>query len=228
MSRKLSFEEIVERQILGKGQEYLLDYLRTATGDIGIYEHSVATKTCAQKIDLLSRETLLPWTLQQAIRAVYFKDGKFLNIFVTPEYGKTIPTVICAGKSLGTAKSEATKEEKEDQKATPVLLPEYMEQGTCTPFIYDWDISPAAGSVQKIFLHRASDLETKLADFSIGGKGPEAQKRSLWMPYGDMVQLMKQTFGELVTVQDMYAAPPKLRYTPGKKVLIPASDKVQA
>jgi len=227
MSRKLSFEEIVERQILGRGQEYLLDYLRTASGPVGIYEHSRATKTCKEKIDLLSKETLLSWSLPQAIRAVYFKDGKFLNVFVTPEYGRTITTVICAGKSLGTAKSEATEQEKKDKKATPVLLPEYMEQGTCTPFVYDWDVATAAGRVQKFFIHHAPDLETTLADFSIGGKGPEAQRRSLWMPYGAMVALMKQAFSDMVRVQDMYTAPEKQRYTPGKKVLIQAPAQVK-
>jgi len=196
MSRKLSLDEIAERGILVPGQEYLQGYLAQATDPrVGIYEHSAATKTCAEKIELLSAETGSAWEQKQAVRAVYFKHGKgLLHIVVTPELGVShIDTTPCFGRTLGIATE----------------LPDYMEQGTCTPFIPDWDMSPAAGRVQHIYVHCKPEFEQMLADFSIGGRGEEAQRRSLWMPYGDAVRMLRAQFGEVVTVQDVYTLPHK-------------------
>ncbi len=180
--------------ILVPGQEYVADYLRSAPEPSGIYEHSAATKTCKEKIELLRIETGMPWELRQAIRAVYFKHGGLLHVVVTPELGVArIDTTPCFGKTLGTATE----------------LPDYMEHGTCTPFIAEWDISAAAGRVQHMYVHYKPEFEHMLGDFSIGGKGHDAQKRSLWMQYGDAVRLLHKQFGEVVTVQDIYTLPPK-------------------
>ncbi len=195
MSRKLSLDEIASKGILMPGQEYLQDYLAQSTDPrVGIYEHSAATKTCAEKIALLNAESGMRWDLHQAVRAVYFKHGGLLHVVVTPELGvRRIDTTPCFGRTLGMATE----------------LPEYMEQGTCTPFVPDWDMSPAAGGVQHFYVHQDKKYDSMLADFSIGGRGPEAQKRSLRMPYGDAVALLKAQFGEVVTVQDIYTLPPK-------------------
>jgi hypothetical protein len=194
MSRKLSLDEIMKAGILVPGQEYLLDYLAKARGPAGIYEHSAATKTCMEKVALLSAESGMPWELRQAVRAVYFKHGGLLHVVVTPELGvQRIDTTPCFGRTLGIATE----------------LPDYMEQGTCTPFIPDWDVSPAAGKVQHMYVHYKPEFEPMLADFSIGGRGPDAQRRSLWMPYGDAVRLLRGQHGDVVTVQDVYTLPPK-------------------
>lgn len=212
MSRKLSFEEV--KGVLGPGQEYLQDYLRTAPDPVGIYEHSRPTKTCKEKIELLNAESGLTWKLEQAVRAVYFKGSAgFIYMVVTPDYDKgRIETTPCVGRTLGLMTE----------------LPTYVEQGTCTPFIPDWDISRAAGRVQRFYVQEDARLDQILCDFSIGGRGPEAQKRSLRMYYGTAVKMLKETFGELVTVQDIYTMPSKEHFTPGKKVLIQAPDKVKA
>jgi len=197
MSRKLSLEEITTAGILKAPEHgYLLDYLKTAPEPIGIYEHSAKTKTCAEKIALLNSESGRTWELRQAVRAVYFKHGKLLHIVVTPDMGVSrIDTTACYGRTLGIA--------------TVAELPEYVEEGTCTPFIPNYDIAPAAGRVQHIYAHFKPEFKTMLADFSIGGRGEGAQRRSLWIPYGDAVHLLAKEFDEVVTVQDIYTLPPK-------------------
>jgi hypothetical protein len=232
MSRKLSLDEIVkprmwiagdqatERAILDeKDQQYLIEYLRTAPEDVGIYEHSRPTKTCQEKVDLLNQESGRPWDLHQAIRAVYFKhgavkhDAALLHVFVTPDLGRRIPTEPCAGKYLMPAPAH--------------LLPYSMEQGTCTPFVHDWDISQAAGRVQHIYFHQKPEFAQMLADFSIGGRGFEAQRYSLWIPYSDAYALLRRTFGDMVTMQDMYAPPAKSKHERSKSFK-PTPDKVEA
>lgn len=185
MTRKLSLEEVMDRRILVPGQEYLAGYLRTAPEPAGIYEHSRQTSTCAEKIELLNKESGLTWTVDQAVKALYFKSrAGFLCGFITPELGVQIKTHKHCGKQLGPARP----------------LPEYMELGTCTPFIPDWDVSRAAGRVQRLFVHDDVRRARTLADISIGGTGPEAHLRSLWMPYGDMVRLLVREFGTLVSL----------------------------
>lgn len=224
MSRKLSLDELLktriwvagdratERAILDKkSQEYLIEYLRTASDEVGIYEHSKSTRTCQEKVELLNQESGRTWELHQAIRAVYFKQGKLLHVFVTPDFGRRIPTEPCAEKYL--------------MPAPQMMLPAYMEQGTCTPFIHDWDVAPAAGSVQHISFHEKADIG--LADFSIGGRGPEAQRYSLWMPYQDAYELLHTTFGDLVTKQDMYTSSRKVKHERSKS-LKPSPTEVQS
>jgi hypothetical protein len=197
MSRKLSLEEITTAGILKEPEHrYLLDYLKTAPDPVGIYEHSARTKTCAEKIALLNSESGRAWELRQAVRAVYFKHGTLLHVVVTPDLGiGRVDTTACFGRTLGCA--------------TIAELPPYLEEGTCTPFIPYDDISPAAGRVQHIYAHFKPEFKTMLADFSIGGRGEDAQRRSLWIPYGDAVHLLAKEFDEVVTVQDIYTLPPK-------------------
>jgi hypothetical protein len=208
MIRKLSLEEALKKEVLKEGQEYLADYLAKAPDPIGVYEHSRPTKTCAEKIALLKEESDRKWESYQAIRTVYFKHGGLLRMVVTPELGVSrIDTTPCFERTLGIA----------------TVLPEYMEQGTCTPFVPDWEMSCAAGMVQHFYIHYAPKFKGMLADFSIGGKGPEAQRRSLWIPYDDAISLLQKEFGELVTVQDVYTRQKRIRSKSYKR-----GDEVQA
>lgn len=214
MSRKLSLDEIASKGILTPGQEYLQDYLaQSADPRVGIYEHSRATSTCAEKVALLAQETGQHWSVDQAVKALYFKgtiknrdkvEIGYLYAFVTPEFGIPIKTHRHLGKQLPPAKP----------------LPDYMEWGTCTPFIPDWDVSRAGGRVQRIFVHYSPRHDRTIVDMSIGGSGPDAHRRSLWMPYGDVVKLLVKQFGTQVSLT-------RLDYAVCSKSFKPKPDEVK-
>jgi|GEM_PF-5696200 len=209
MSRKLPFEEILERRILTPGQSYLQEYLgrmyQRKDCQIGIYEHKVVTHTCKEKIDLLRKDTPLNWDLEQAIKAPYFKiaekdrqlgEEDLLYCFVFPELEREVDKRKVSGMHLVMADR---------------LLP-YMEHGTCTPFVAVDDV--LKGRVAHIYVHRApkvkgsgkagvTHLDHKLVDISVGGVGEDAHKISLWMPYGAMWKMLRWRFGQYTTAKPL-------------------------
>jgi hypothetical protein len=195
MSRKLAFEEILERRVLTPGQSYLTDYLRRAyklpESPVGIYEHKAATNTCKEKIDLLNKDTSLRWDLEQAIKAPYFDlvEKHMLDIekgmmycFVFPEVGRDVDKREVSGLHLMKAKT----------------LLSYMTHGTCTPFIEQGDQRVAG-----IYIHYDRKLSQKLVDVSIGGTDEPAHRLSLWMPYRAMYKKLQWQFPVFTAVKPL-------------------------
>jgi len=79
-------------------------------------------------------------------------------------------------------------------------IPEWMEYGTCTPFPKEQDFSKLRGypGIQAVFINDVPALDDKVVDISVGGRGEEARKTSLQLPYGEIFAILKQQFPEKV------------------------------
>ncbi|MDP3989620.1 MAG: hypothetical protein Q8Q01_00260 [archaeon] len=184
---------------------------------------SVSTDTCNEKIEALRKiDPNQHWNLYQVVKSVYVLVDWDPFIFVFPEL-----TTRFNGKrkrvSGGTLRARRSlshigRIDKDlvsklfDQKGltykdpTPYVgadgIPDSMEYGTCTPFISPFEmerlnyISPVP--VKGIFIHDDSRLDNLVADISIGGKGEEAHKVSMHLPYHGIYDILKAEFGDKV------------------------------
>lgn len=84
-------------------------------------------------------------------------------------------------------------------------IPSSMESGTCTPFLR-WEelysnkvergkINDTYGGVQAVFIHDEPSLNDKLVDISVGGRGEEAHRTSLQLPYQAIYDILVAKFG---------------------------------
>ena len=58
--------------------------------------------------------------------------------------------------------------------------------------------------VKAIFIHEDQSLDDKLVDVSIGGKGNNAQKLSVQLPYAGIYKILKMQYPEKVYKADFW------------------------
>ncbi len=85
-------------------------------------------------------------------------------------------------------------------------IPSSMESGTCTPFVSfaEMHLNPLErgrinenyGGIRAVFIHDEPSLDEKLVDISVGGRGAEAHKTSLHLPYKAIYEILVAAYGE--------------------------------
>ncbi|HLC98114.1 MAG TPA: hypothetical protein VJC21_05020 [Candidatus Nanoarchaeia archaeon] len=85
-------------------------------------------------------------------------------------------------------------------------IPSSMESGTCTPFVSFAEIysnplergkiNDNYGGIRAVFIHDEPSLDDKLVDISVGGRGAEAHKTSLHLPYKAIYEILVETYGK--------------------------------
>lgn len=85
-------------------------------------------------------------------------------------------------------------------------IPSSMESGTCTPFVSfaEMHLNPLErgkindlyGGIRAVFIHDEPSLDEKLVDISVGGRGAEAHKTSLHLPYKAIYKILVAAYGE--------------------------------
>ena len=79
-------------------------------------------------------------------------------------------------------------------------MPSGMEYGTGTPFISSQEMRNINDvyncPLTKIFIHDLPEIDKKLVDISLGGKGSDAHRISLHLPYQAIYNILKAEFGE--------------------------------
>jgi len=165
------------------------NYVLELAGDQAkLVEHSLATSTCKEKLELLLQtHPQTHWELSDMIKALYFKaNGTYVGI-ITPESGITIPSKQIIQETL---KISIKKAKRYRLNGTPTG----MESGTCTPFPYQHLV----GTEISDLIILAHPKPQNLTDISVGGTEPEAHKLSMHIPYELITQILTQKFGSKV------------------------------
>ena len=217
-SKEISLEQALQLErhyVLRRADE--LGYL----GEIKAYSHSKETSSCHEKVRLLN-ETLPGgrWVSERVVKAVFCVIENNLYTFIFPElkplnynrkgggarrkkrarkYGRFNNETITS--LLSSAKYEHTDY---SFHKSPLCIPRDMEQGTCTPFITQEeiaDLKERCYPTPRILIHNYPKIAFKLVDISVGGKGEEAHKTSLHIPYRAIFGILNAEFGGKNVIQ---------------------------
>ncbi len=176
--------------ILHAEQGYLEKYLRNGVAELVHFDHP--STTCAEKLSLLNpgehnnEEANRKWSLDNIV-AVHYFDGPYGYIMlVGPRMSDVKEPQQLLAQTTGT---------HDIMKST--ILPQGMEHGTCTPFVYS---SIGRGAVDQIVLLELPEhLMVQKSDYSIGGYGPSAHRASIQMTLRTAEEILRNEFGQKVT-----------------------------
>lgn len=172
---------------LHEEQDYVRFWADKLRINFKIVEHPVATNTCREKADLLSR-TFGAWPEERVVKAnYYFNQGRYVGVVlpgpVKFSTGKNLPEL------LGVSRTFA-------EGFVFNGLPKGMDYGTATPLALRSSV--LSGEIEKLLLFEEGD---KLVDISLGGFGDEAHKISMHiMFYGIRDISLKEFGGERIKI----------------------------
>ncbi|MBS3113333.1 hypothetical protein J4418_04595 [Candidatus Woesearchaeota archaeon] len=202
-------------------RRYILDVANTLNIPLRILQHPYATKTCQEKYWLLLKtHPENSWTPKQMVKSVFADISWELYLFVFPE-------ILEPNKKfkMGNQKTKQLTQESInylfDRFKIPiryslemsngsVCIPNQMEYGTCTPFLSRSEMDPCREineiylGIKDIFIHEDQSLDDELVDVSIGGKGNEAQKLSVQLPYAGIYKILEMQYPGKVYKADFW------------------------
>ena len=147
---------------------------------VNIVKHNTPTKTCYQKAELLG------WEPQRVVKAIYAAVDEDICGFIFPELGQrlTEDDVKRHYQQIG-----ANSEEFYLQ-VNNWYIPKSMEIGTCTPFVSESEMK----LIDHIFIKDVPSLDQQIIDISVGGKGEQARKTSMHLPYSGIYEILKAKY----------------------------------
>lgn len=185
-------------QVLGPERSYVSSYAKKLGFTINPVFHDFITYTCKEKIELLKKtHPQGNWTNEMAVKALYGTIDQEIYGFVFPELGKLITTTV-VGKVFADLDLDPPFSSRFEISSRDT--PEGMDSGTCTPFASAKEMS----RLSRIFVHEQPSLDEQIIDISIGGKGDEAHKVSLHLPYKAIFAILHQRYGEKVKKVDFF------------------------
>ncbi|NQV90884.1 hypothetical protein HQ489_00245 [Candidatus Woesearchaeota archaeon] len=171
-------------------QQYVMDHAKLLGLEPKLIYHSKSTSTCQEKLDLLQETHPGDWTLNQMVKALYFRGHGELWGIITPEEGR-IPTEDIFAEILGIKHKKA----KGYRPCAAERLPLHMEPGTCTPF-------PLASSmgyeITGLIVLNKPELQGRLVDISVGGIHEKSHRTSMHLPYDAIHSILKAEFDDYV------------------------------
>lgn len=181
--------EINLRDTLNAGQFYVAELSEKLGIEIKAVEHKEATSTCFEKAGILG------WEPKRIVKAIFLHDDDNLYGFVFPELGTP--------DSRSKIRSKKINELFGKPSLANSVLPEGMEYGTCSPFVFEDAFDNEKIPLKKIYFHKFEDLNKKVVDISIGGFGEKAHKTSLHLKYEDIYNLLANQFGGRICEYDL-------------------------
>ena len=166
------------------GQQYIKHLSKELSIETKLVSHQRATNTCYQKAELLG------WQPNRIVKAIYAAVDEDICSFVFPELGKKL-TEDDVKRFYAQAGAET---EEYYLQISKWYIPQSMEMGTCTPFIPESDIK----IIDYIFIQDLPELDEQIVDVSIGGKGKQAHKTSMHLPYSGIYQILKAQYGDKI------------------------------
>lgn len=185
-------------KVLQEEQKYVAESAAALGIDVKAVQHDIATDTCREKAELLGWDDV-----SRVVKAVFFYRGSDIYGFVFPEFGEADSPLYLDRKKalpkiLGLSKAQAKRFHNS-------YCPVGMEYGTCTPFALEGSFE---GSYEKLlkemFIHDVPELDDQVVDISIGGKGEEAHKVSLHLPYRGIHDILTCKFGDRIRKADLF------------------------
>lgn len=171
------------QELLHKEQAYVHEVADMYQIPMQFKEHAVATKSCAQKADLLG------WDPTRVIKALYVSNGEYNLGIITPETGARVPLKELIAEELGISKKKAARFTMGD------YLPQGMTYGTCTPFSYD---SCGQNDISLFLIKDAPELHGQMVNISIGGTDDISYRQSMHIPYDGIFKILEHQFGDKV------------------------------
>ena len=170
-------------------QQYVQRQAQALGLEIKKVHHPIATTTCYEKAKLL-QETHpdQEWTPERVVKALYGMICWDNYGFVLPELGRRLDL-----EMIRSTFQEAGLEPPSSARECdfhPSKVPPSMERGTCSPFPTEEEMR----FIGRIFFYDFPDLENRIVDISMGGKGEEAHKVSWHLPYKGIHDILKEQF----------------------------------
>jgi hypothetical protein len=170
-------------------QSYLEQVVGNGTAQL-VHFDSPST-TCAEKCVLLNdnanygKETQQRWSLDRIVSAGYFESPNGYVILVGPLLNEILQPEQFLMKVTNTENIKRS-----------LKLPNEMDVGTCTPFVYALTGKEAVDRI--VLLDLPEQLMEQLSDYSIGGQGPSAHRASIQMMPITAKQVLTSQFGSKV------------------------------
>jgi prolyl-tRNA editing enzyme YbaK/EbsC (Cys-tRNA(Pro) deacylase) len=165
-----------------------MEYVSALAKEFGIspiiIQHPRATSTCYEKAELLG------WQPQRVVKAIYAAVDDDICGFIFPELGQKLTE-----EDVKRFYSQAGAETEEYYlQMSKWYIPQSMEIGTCTPFLLESDMK----IVDHIFVREVPSLDDQIVDISIGGKGQQAHRTSMHLPYSGIHRILSAKYGERI------------------------------
>lgn len=182
---------VYKRFAIHAEQGYLEQSLQTGAAQL-IHFNQPST-TCEEKIKLLngnrdgSKGVAQTWSLDRVVAAHYFDSPGGYILLVGPRLGD-LAKLIKPEQFLMNVTDRSVE--------NSTLLPNGMEKGTCTPFVYA-SIGKKETDLM-VILEPPRQFMDLPADYSIGGHGPSAHRASIQMTPQTAKQILTSEFGEKV------------------------------
>lgn len=185
---------------LHQEQKYVTDIAKMRGIDARLVHHSRATDTCAEKLGLLRETGHAGFELDQIVKAIYVHDDGHVVGIVAPELAEIIPIKELLQSGLDMSKKESKR------YTTNGYVPSEMERGTCTPFPCESAVGEGK-DISHILIVSHDPIDRKLVDISVGGKGEDAHRASLHIPYFGIYAVLTEKFGDGVVRKVAYRQP---------------------
>jgi len=155
--------------------------------------HPIATDTCYEKSRLLKETHSEDWDPRRIVKAIYGRVNWEMYGFVFPELDQTLQLAVVQNifSELGLEPPYSRNDIHFEQDS----IPAGMDKGTCTPFASAEEMKYLSG----IIIHDMPSLDDQLVDISIGGKGEEAHKLSLHLPYKAIFSILRAEYGSKIS-----------------------------
>ncbi len=186
LQQALSDEENTLEEVLQDGRRYIIKH--GCKYPINAVFHPIATDTCYEKSRLLKETHSNDWTPDRIVKAVYGMVNWELYGFVFPELDRTLQLTVV--QNIFSKLELEPLYSKNDIHFGQDYIPAGMDKGTCTPFASAEEMKYLSG----IIIHDLPSLDDQLVDISIGGKGEEAHKRSLHLPYKAIFNILQAEY----------------------------------
>jgi hypothetical protein len=171
---------------LREEQQYVFDQARKYGFEVQLLEHDSPTKTCEEKVSILSTRFSSENWQGRCVKAIYGSVDDDICGFVFPMSKGSITTsdIKRFYAQIGTSSDEFYF------STDSSIVPASMEYGTCTPFVPVDEMK----YIDHLFILDSSDLDGIATDCSIGGHGDEAQRKSMLISYDAIFTILKAQF----------------------------------